>query len=136
MSSPSAATDSDKTAEPVPFDPETVVAEFYRAFNAPDETRLAVIREVFSEDLVFCDDLHNIVGPEALNDMAIWINSVYPNAIIEPATSIQSHNRQIHFTWSMSDADGVPVVTGHDLLLIGDDGKITHDYSFLTPQSA
>ncbi len=126
-------TETNNAATPAPFDPESVVAGFYRAFAAPDETRLGVIREVFADDVIFCDNLHNIVGPEALNDMAAWINSNYPNYIVSPPISIQSHNRQILFTWSMSDADGVPVVVkGHDLLLIGNDGKVTHDYSFLT----
>lgn len=62
--------------------------------------------------------------------MAADLNEQFPGARFNRPETVQSHHRQIRFRWTMDDADGNRLIAGHDLLVVGDDRRITHDYSF------
>ena len=112
------------------LDAHAVVAAFYDAFEADPADRPRRIAEAFAPDVHFTDPIHQSIGTTGLEQMADDLNARFPGARFNRPSTIQAHHRQIHFHWSMDDADGHQVVAGHDLLLVGDDGLITHDYSF------
>ncbi|MGW7530536.1 nuclear transport factor 2 family protein [Streptomyces sp. NPDC054783] len=48
------------------------------------------------------------------------------------ASEVAAHHQGVKFTWHMTaDGSDEPVSIGHEFLLLGEDGKITHDYQFM-----
>lgn len=129
------STDRASAGAGVLIDPEGTIAAFYDAFKTSSDRRLTRIAEVFTEDVHFCDDIHDIVGYEALDRMAEWINANWPGCRFEGPTDVRHHHRQIRFDWALVDAEGECVTRGQDLLLVADDGRISHDFSFLSRAS-
>lgn len=106
-----------------------MVTAFYDAFEAEPHERPRRIAETFAADVVFSDPVHQIVGLQGLEQMATELHARFPGARFNRPSVIESHHRQIHFRWSMDDADGNMIISGHDMPIVGADGRITHDYS-------
>ena len=104
---------------------DALVDTYFAMWNEPDRAqRLEVIAQAWSTEGHYVDPLSDVTGPEALADMVEGVRSHYPGATLERTGPIDAHHNVMRFPWRAVGADGVAIVGGIDVAVIGDDGKL------------
>ena len=102
----------------------TLIDTYFTMWRATDdETRAALIDQVFTEDGRHVDPLADAIGRNELAGMLANVHTHYPGFTIERTSGIDQHGDQVRFAWRFNAADGSPIVTGVDV------GEVAQDAS-------
>ncbi|MFI5608927.1 nuclear transport factor 2 family protein [Amycolatopsis sp. NPDC051903] len=117
------------------FTTQDLIRRYASVWNEPDETlRRKTITELWAEDAVECTNTAEHRGHEALDARVTgaYEKFVAPGEFrFVAADDVVTHHNAITFTTHLVPAaGGVPVWSGVIFLLLGEDGRIRHDYQF------
>jgi len=104
--------------------PESIAA-YGAAWVEPDATaRLALLRQAWAADAVYCDPLAVVTGRDALSDHIAQFQASMPGGRIEVTSEPVRHHDSAFFRWSLTDAEGATVMTGFDVVQLDRTGLI------------
>lgn len=86
--------------------------------------RLAHLETAWATDAVYCDPLARVEGRQALSDHIAGTQAAIAGGRIDVTSEPVRHHDSAFFRWTMTDADGGTVMTGWDVVLLDDDGRI------------
>lgn len=109
------------------------VTAYGRAWREPDAAaRRELLEGVWADEGVYCDPQVLLSGREALVAHIGAFQAGTPGWDIVVTSVPLEHHDAAHFTWSLRDATGTDLVTGLDVAVFGDDGRIVRLTGFFT----
>lgn len=110
------------TASSMPNDP---IAAYAEAWREPDAARRAELLErAWADGAVYCDPLDLVAGRAALVEHIGATQASLPGVSIEVTSEPVRHHDSAFFRWTMTADDGQVVLSGFDVVQLGDDGRI------------
>jgi hypothetical protein len=85
---------------------------------------MELLERAWESTAVYCDPLDRVAGRAALAQHIAATQAALPGSRIEITTEPVRHHDAAFFRWAMRDAGGATVVTGFDVVQLGDDGRI------------
>jgi hypothetical protein len=105
---------------------ETTIDTYFAAWNEADRTaRLALIGDAFSDAAHYVDPLSDVTGHDGIADMIEGVRAQFVGATLQRTGDIDAHHNVARFPWSGTGPDGAVIVAGIDVVVVGDDGRIT-----------
>lgn len=115
------------------------VDRYVAAWNEPDgAARRKSISGLWCEDATYINELHEQHGHRAIETAISEAYQEYGTNgfIFRSAKNADGHHNVIRFNWEMLPVSSDQVMArGFDFLVLGDDGRIRHDYQFSEPLS-
>jgi hypothetical protein len=112
----------------------TVVDTYLDALNELDaERRAELVRRAWDEDGKFFDPLAVAEGHDAIGQLTVKVQEMFPGSRFARTSGIDSHHSIVRFGWSLVGADGEAVVEGLDVGVLGGDGRLTRIAGFYGP---
>jgi SnoaL-like domain len=106
-------------------------ANVLAVFNERDpEARRAAIARIYAPDATFSDAEGVLRGHEALDEKVQRLLDDAPGFVFRLAGPVREVDDLGKLDWQFGPEGGPPVVTGTDVVLVGDD-KITAAYTFV-----
>lgn len=103
-----------------------IIDTYFAAWNEADVTnRLALVQAAFADDCRYVDPLSDVSGHAGVVDMIEGVRAQFVGASLQRTGDIDAHHDVARFPWSATDADGAVVVAGIDVVVIGNDGRIS-----------
>ncbi|RKT53008.1 nuclear transport factor 2 family protein [Saccharothrix australiensis] len=113
-------------------DVNELVQRYLAAWNETDAAaRQAVLAEVFGEDAVYTDPLISVRGRDGLDAAIAGVQAQFGGLVFSLGGAVDAHHDVARFTWHLGPAGGEPIVIGFDVVVIGDDGRISQVLGFL-----
>ena len=98
---------------------------YFAMWNEADRaTRLERIAEAWTADGHYVDPLSDVTGPDGLADMVDGVRTQFPGATLQRTSDIDAHHNVVRFGWSATGADGAVIITGTDVGVVADDGRL------------
>lgn len=117
-------------------DEPLVFREYLRAWQSGDE---AVIRPAIeaslSEDVIWCDPVHDVVGRDAVVAMIVDFHAGMPGAVLARASAFDAHHGRYRYAWTIHVGDEL-FLEGLDVSTLDDDGLIERIDGFFGPLTA
>jgi hypothetical protein len=105
--------------------------------QAPDERRrLELLDQAWQPGAVYCDPADQVTGRDALAQHIGATQGALAGGRVEITTSPVRHHDAAFFRWTMTDAGGVTVLTGFDVVQLGQDGRIARLSGFFDSDTA
>jgi hypothetical protein len=102
------------------------IGAYGKAWLEPDEgRRRQLLERAWAPDAVYCDPLDHVVGREALVAHIGAFQQSMAGGRVEVTSEAVRHHDSAHFCWAITDAAGVQVLTGFDVVQLDDEGRIT-----------
>jgi hypothetical protein len=112
-------TDTETTTIPA------IVDAYFDLWRETDAgARAGQIAEVFTEDGRHVDPNADARGHEDLAAMMAAVHAHFPGLGMERTTTVDVHNDQLRFGWTLTGPDGTPIVTGIDVGELAADGRL------------
>src|ERR1700742_3707376 len=114
------------------------IAERYLAcWNETDAaTRKSLIDTTWSHDARYTDPLAQARGVAAIDATIAAVQGQFPGFVFTQVGDVDAHHQQARFQWGLGPAGAEPVVIGFDVVVTGDDGRITDVLGFLDKGAA
>ena len=101
------------------------IAAYGAAWTETDDgRRTELLERAWESAAVYCDPLSRVAGRAALAEHIAATQAGLPGSRIEITTEPVRHHDVAFFRWAMRDAAGATIVTGFDVVQLGDDGRI------------
>jgi SnoaL-like domain len=105
---------------------DQLIDTYFAAWNATDRAeRLGLIARAWNEECHYVDPLSDVTGHEGLADMVEAVRGQFPGATLERTGAIDAHHGVLRFPWAATGTDGAVIVSGLDVGVVGDDGRLT-----------
>ncbi|MEV4568988.1 nuclear transport factor 2 family protein [Nonomuraea sp. NPDC049419] len=113
-------------------DRNELVERYLAAWNEirPD-ARQALIADVFAEDATYTDPVVAVRGRDGLNATIAAVQEQFEGLRFSLGGPVDAHHDIARFTWHLGAAGADPLVIGFDVVVIGDDGRISQVLGFL-----
>jgi SnoaL-like domain len=120
-------------AAPAPDHTATIDA-WIALLNEPDaDARLALARRAWTEDGAYVDPLLQATGHDELVTMAAGVQAQFPGQRFVRTSGIDAHHTVVRFGWELAAEDGAVTVSGIDVAVMADDGRISGLAGFFGP---
>ena len=103
-------------------DPLTAYGAAWLAID--ERSRLALLETAWADGAVYCDPVDRVAGREALAAHIAATQAVLRGGRVAVTTEPVRHHDSAFFRWSMTDAEGAPVLSGFDVVQLDEDGRI------------
>ena len=104
---------------------QDVVTGYLDCWNESDDaTRRKLIDIVWTADARSVDPIADVTGREAIDAMMAATQRQFPGHRFDLVGEATSHHDVVHWSWEMSGADSAVLLTGIDVAVIDDDGRI------------
>jgi hypothetical protein len=114
-------TDTDTTAPAT----EALLDIYFDMWRTTDPSeRTALVARAFTEDGRHVDPAADANGHAELAEMIGAVHAQFPGFEIERTSGIDQHGDQLRFAWSVTGADGSPIVSGIDVAELAPDGRL------------
>jgi hypothetical protein len=108
-----------------------LVERYIAAWNQTDAgARRALIGEVFADGVRYTDPLADVTGQDGLDAVVAAVQGQFPGLVFTLGP-VDAHHHLARFTWHLGPAGGEPLVTGFDVVVIGEDGRVESVCGFL-----
>jgi hypothetical protein len=114
-------------------DVTTTVDRYIALWNEADqESRIAGIAEAFAADATYTDPLADVAGRDGINAVIAGARAQFPGFTFRLLDAVDGNHHIARFTWELVPAaGGESLVTGSDVAVFAEDGKIRAVYGFL-----
>jgi hypothetical protein len=113
------------TATQKTTDITAVVDAYVASWNEADAAkRAALVEKAWAPEARYVDPLLDLTGHEALGTLKDLIDQHYPGHTINRTGDVDAHHNVVRFAWEMVGPDGAAVVTGIDVGIVADDGRL------------
>lgn len=104
---------------------DAVVAGYFDLWNETDApARRAALPVTWTGDASYRDPLLAAEGYDALDAMIAAVHAQYPGHRFQLVGAIDAYPGRARWGWSLSGPDGAPIVTGLDVAVLADDGRL------------
>lgn len=109
------------------------VTQYLAIWNEEDaEKRAAAIAELFTATAPYIDPLAAVEGHEGVGAVLTGAREQFKGLLFELHGEVDTHHNLARFQWGLVTEPGAePIAIGFDVLVTGDDGRITGVYGFL-----
>jgi hypothetical protein len=105
---------------------EATITTYFDAWNEADAgKRLDLVARSFADAGHYVDPLSDVTGHAGIVDMMEGVRSQFAGASLQRTGDIDAHHNLARFPWSATGADGAVIVAGIDVVVLGDDGRIS-----------
>ena len=116
---------------------ETTIDTWIEAYGEPDAARRKeLIGRVWSADGRLVDPPLEGSGHAGINDMADALQTQFPGHTFRRTSRIDGHHNFARYEWAMVAPDGTAVLSGLDVVEVGDDGTLRRVVGFFGPLAA
>jgi SnoaL-like domain len=106
-------------------DVQKVIDDYFAMWNEDDEDRRKiVIEKCFVEDGRYTDPLADVVGHDGIGSMVGALRESHAGYSLRLSSAIDQHHDRLRFEWEILDADGGTYLSGVDLAVLADDGRL------------
>ncbi len=104
---------------------------YFTAWNASGAELVDAVAKAWSEDGGYTDPLTDVRGHEQLVAAISGVHEQFPGFVFRPLGEVDGHHETARFSWELVAPDGSAPVAGSDVLVLGQDGRITTVLGFL-----
>ena len=102
-----------------------------RAYAEPDPTvRAELIAEIWTDDGQLFDSPFDGTGRDAIAGLTDVVLEHYPAHTFQRTTAVDDHHGFARYGWALTGADGAVAVTGIDVAILDDQGRLTKVVGF------
>jgi hypothetical protein len=106
-------------------DVTTTVDTYLEAYSEPDATRRnELLEKVFAADGQLIDPPLDASGRQGISDMVGAVLGQFPGHRFRRSSGIDSHHDAVRYGWELVAPDGTVSLTGVDVALLADDGRL------------
>ena len=103
---------------------EALVNRYFDSLNEPDVTRRSELTEqVWAERGKFGTPYGEVEGREAIVNLVAGVQKRFPKSTVRRTTKIDGFGKYWRWGFTLSEADGTPILSGSDFALI-ENGKL------------
>ena len=107
-----------------PAKTEELIDRYFDSLNETDRLRrLALIRQVWAEKGKFGTPYGEIEGHAAIDKLVESVQKQFPNSTVRRTGKIDGFGNYLRWSFTLSDADGKPILGGVDFGIVAD-GKL------------
>jgi ketosteroid isomerase-like protein len=112
---------------------QDAVQRYFAAWNASTAEELEkAVAAAFTEDATYTDPLAEVQGHEGLAAAISGAHQQFPGFDFVLTGTPDAHHGLVRFTWDLvSRADGSAPAAGFDVIVLGEDGRISSVSGFL-----
>ncbi|MCU1430846.1 MAG: hypothetical protein JWL83_4846, partial [Actinomycetia bacterium] len=101
------------------------------AWTEPDDaTRLDLIGQVWAAEGKLADPPMTADGHTELSAITGTLQTQFPGHTFRRTTTIDAHHGFLRYGWALVAADGTTALTGTDIAVVGEDGKLQRVVGF------
>jgi hypothetical protein len=110
----------------------SVVDNYIQVWNETDQqSRRALIAQVFAEDALYTDPLASVSGYDAIDQLISGAQSQFAGLRFSLAGPVDAHHDQARFSWQLGQPEAEdPIVIGFDVAILKN-ARIQSVYGFL-----
>src|SRR5688572_27524496 len=98
---------------------ESAVSTYFAMWNEDDRAkRLDLVAQAWTTDAHYVDPMSDVSGYDGLADMVDGVRAQFPGATLQRTSDIDTHHNVAKFGWSMTAADGAPIIAGIDVAVV------------------
>lgn len=103
------------------------------AWNEPDATKVrGHVDAALSQDVIFIDPSHSIVGKDAFEAMVHDFRAQFPGAVCSRASGVDSHHNLFRYNWEIHRGEEL-LLPGFDVAELNDAGMVCRIEGFFGP---
>lgn len=103
---------------------EELIDRYFDSLNETDnKRRYDLTRQVWAEKGKFGTPYGEVEGHDAINTLAEGVQKRFPNAKVRRTSKIDGFGKYLRWSFTLSQADGKPILGGVDFAIIAD-GKL------------
>lgn len=116
---------------------DDLARRYIAAFNEPDGTaRRKLVADLFTPDATYTDPMADVAGHDGIDGVLGAARAQLAGFEFRLLGPVDAHHDQARFRWAAGPAEvldgpGDAPVVGFDVLVTGDDGRITTVHGFL-----
>lgn len=112
-------------------DMTATIDTYLEAYGEPDtDRRIALIEQVFAAEAHVFDPPIDGAGHTGINEMFAAVQSQFGGHSFRRSTGVDSHHGIARYGWELVAGDGSVTLTGMDVAVVNDDGKLTRVAGF------
>jgi hypothetical protein len=121
-------------AEVMTRDLTATVDAYFAMWNEEDTTKRAHhIEKAWMDSGRYVDPARDATGYAALNQMVTDARPHFPGHKVERTSAIDAHHDQLRFSWDVVAPDGSVAVSGIDVGVVAQDGRLERITGFFGP---
>ena len=110
------------------------VDRYFAALNETDaDRRRDLTLEAWTEDGGYFDPLQQAMGHDELVAVPVLAHEQFPGQRFVRTSGIDAHHGLVRFEWALVDEGGAASVTGLDVGIVADDGRLSRIAGFFGP---
>src|SRR6187455_2317558 len=103
---------------------EVLIDRYFDSLNESDDKRRRdLTKSVWSEKGKFGTPYGEVEGLDAIDALVAGVHRKFPNAIVRRTTKIDGFGTYLRWGFTLSNADGTPILSGVDFAII-ENGKL------------
>ncbi len=103
---------------------DELVDRYFDSLNESDtKLRRDLTRQVWAEKGKFGTPYGEVEGLDAINALVAGVHKQFPKSTVRRTTKIDGFGAYLRWGFTLSDADGVPILSGVDFAIV-DNGKL------------
>ncbi|MGQ0543640.1 MAG: nuclear transport factor 2 family protein [Blastocatellia bacterium] len=103
---------------------EGLIDRYFDSLNEVDENRrLSLIEQVWTKTGKFGTPYGEVQGYEGISELTKSVMTRFPNSRVRRTTKIDGFGNYLRFSFTLSEADGRPILSGVDFAII-ENGKL------------
>ena len=117
-----------------PTDITHVVDAHLAALCEPDaDARLAAVRELWSDAGRMADPPIEGEGHDGIAAIGAALQQQFPGHAFRRTTAVDAHHGFLRYEWDLVDPAGTAVLSGTDVGVVGEDGRLARVVGFFGP---
>ena len=105
---------------------DQTIDSYFAAWNEADAAkRLDHVSAAFADECHYVDPMSDVTSHAGVVDMMEGVRAQFVGASLQRTGDIDPHHTVARFPWNATGADGAVIVAGIDVVVIGDDGRIS-----------
>ena len=110
---------------------EATIDTYLEAYLEPNaEHRARLIEQAWATEGHLFDPPLDAQGHVAINEMFETVQAMFPKHTFRRTTGIDTHHGIARYGWEMVDGSGAVALTGMDVAVVGQDGRLTRVAGF------
>ena len=108
------------------------ITEHYLAtWNSEGDDRARLLSEHWSPRVTYVDPMADVSGHDGVSALIDGVRAQFPGLVFSRVSEVDSHHRQLRFSWGLGPAGEDPLAIGFDVVVLDDDGRIADVRGFL-----
>ncbi len=111
---------------------QEIVQRYIASWNETDpERRRKLVGELWADQASYIDPLAEAHGQDEIDAVIAAAQAQFPGFVFTLNGPVDGHHQQARFTWDLGPADAEPVVSGFDVAVMTEDGRLRIVLGFL-----